>query len=79
MIQATAVFFVPRVGGRGYVIYGSGLISDFLHTKEEALLEIGSAYILGVIDRHTHAELEQAINASSLPSDGTDFFSVCEP
>ena len=72
MVTATASFFVPRAGARGYIMYGSGLISDFFYTQEEALTEVGSMYFIGEITQKEYIDLECAIRASSLPSDGTD-------
>ena len=78
MVIATASFFVPRVDLRGYIMYRSGLVSDFFSTQEEALEEVGSAYFIGELTQKEYLELEQAIRASSLPTDGTDP-NICEP
>ncbi len=78
MVLATASFFVPGEGLRGYVMYGDGFHSDFLDTQEAALEEIGRAFFIGELTQKEYIELERAIRASSLPSDGTDQI-ICEP
>jgi hypothetical protein len=69
--MAIASFFVPRIGQRGYILYNDGFISDFLTTKEEALREIEKElYFDGITDQE-YNNLKEAIQASTLPSDGT--------
>lgn len=67
MVTATASFFIPRVGHRGYIMYGSGLVSDFFNTQEAALEAIGSAYFIGELTSEEYSQLEQVIKKSSLP------------
>lgn len=78
MVTATASFFVPEEGRRGYIMGGNGPISDFLNTQEEALAEAERLFFFGKITLEEYRELERIIRASSLPSDGatSDF---CEP
>ncbi len=78
IVATTVSFFVPTKGRRGYIMYGSGLISDYFNTQEAALEEAGNAYFIGELTQSEYRTLEQVIKASSLPLDGTGS-NICEP
>jgi hypothetical protein len=78
MVIATASFFVPGAGHRGYITLRNGDQSNFFSTQEEALMEAEKLCFYNKITLEEYCELVRVIRASSLPSDGTDP-DLCEP